>query len=432
MKEKKAMAAMGTLAIERGLMGAGERVCVAVSGGADSVALLLAVAEANQATAQNKAPLGVVLSAAHVHHGLRGAEADADEAFVADLCRRLGITLRVFRVDTAARQAQQTEGVEEAARNLRYRALRSLMESGEVDVVATAHTLDDQAETVVMKMLRGAWTEGLSGVAPVLALGGLPHGDCNQHEPRAESRLVGQYARPVARDLSREADGTEPGIVFRQGAKMAGWRIVRPLLGVRRSEVEAFLRERGQDWREDATNQDQSLTRNRVRHGLMPLLREFNPGVDELLARTAGVAREEETYWQAEVARVLPQVLLPGRPARGGGRSVSTAGEGVAYALEIERLRSMPAALRRRIVRAAARQVFAEPGAAGPVRGGYVLSGEETAKVLTLAGFPGIRVMVTGKIGSRLELHGGLRVERSAREIRLWRQPRADRESPER
>jgi tRNA(Ile)-lysidine synthase len=128
------------------------------------------------------------------------------------------------------------------------------------------------------------------------------------------------------------------------------------------------------------------------------------------------VAREEEAFWQAEVARVLPQVLLPGKPVRGGGRAVSTAVGEVGYAMEIERLRVMPAALRRRIVRAAARKVFADAEAA------YVLGGEETAKVLALAGFGGVGGAVTGKIGSRLELHGGLRVERSAREIRMWRQ----------
>jgi tRNA(Ile)-lysidine synthase len=374
------MAVKAMLAMDRGLLRAGERVCVAVSGGADSVALLLGLVEANAESAQNKTPLGVVLRAAHVHHGLRGAEADGDEAFVREVCERLGVPLTVFRVDTAARQAAEGEGVEEAARELRYEALRGLMASGAVDVVATAHTLDDQAETVVMKMLRGAWTEGLGGISP---------------------EVQGSGSR---------AQGPGSGV----------GRIVRPLLGVRRVEVEAFLRERGQWWREDATNRDVSLTRNRVRHVLMPMLREFNPGVDALLARTAEVAREEEAYWQAEVARVLPQVLLPGKPVRGGGRAVSTAVGEVGYAMEIERLRALPAALRRRIVRAAARRVFAEAGVASD--GSYVLSGEETAKVLALAGFGGVGGAVTGRIGSRLELHGGLRAERSAREIRLWRQ----------
>ena len=219
------MAVKATLAMDRGLLRAGERVCVAVSGGADSVALLLGLVEANTESAQNKVALGVVLSAAHVHHGLRGAEADGDEAFVRELCERLGVPLTVFRVDTAARQAAEGEGVEEAARELRYEALRGLMASGVVDVVATAHTLDDQAETVVMKMLRGAWTEGLGGISPELEVPA-------SRKPMSQKRDMGH---PVC------------------CLSVLG-RIVRPLLGVRRAEVEAFLREREQEWREDATN----------------------------------------------------------------------------------------------------------------------------------------------------------------------------------
>jgi len=350
------MALKAMLGLDRTLLRAGERVCVAVSGGADSTALLLGLVEACAA----KDGLGVVVSAAHVHHGLRGAEADGDEAFVRELCARLGIELRAFAVDTAGRQATEGEGLEEAARTLRYEALGGLMRDGVVDVVATGHTLDDQAETLVMKMLRGAWTEGLGGISPVV-----------------------------------ESQGSG--------------KIVRPLLGVRRSEVEAFLLARGQTWREDGSNRDVSLTRNRVRHVLMPLLREFNPGVDALLARTAEIARDEEAFWRAEVERLLPQVLLLGKPVRGGGRSVSTAVGEASCALEIARLTAMPAALRRRVLRGAAATV------------GSRLSSEETAKVLALAGFGGY-AGVTGKIGSRLELHGGLRVERSARELRFWRQ----------
>ena len=152
------MAGKTMLALDRSLLRAGERVCVAVSGGADSTALLLALVEANA----EKQGLGVALSAAHVHHGLRGPEADGDEVFVREVCERLAVPLTVFRVDTAARQAAEREGMEEAARELRYEALRGLA----VDAVATAHTLDDQAETVVMKLLRGAWTEGLGGISP--------------------------------------------------------------------------------------------------------------------------------------------------------------------------------------------------------------------------------------------------------------------------
>ena len=341
----------------RSLMSAGERVCVAVSGGADSVALLLALAEANRA----KEALGVVLSAVHVHHGLRGAEADADEAFVRELCEQLSVPLVVERVDVAARQAAEREGLEEAARELRYQVFRELMKSGEADLVATAHTLDDQAETVVMKLLRGAWTEGIGGIAPVVESGG------KDRQPR----------------------------------------IVRPMLGVRRAEVEAFLRERGQTWREDATNRDVSLTRNRVRHELMPVLRGFNPGVDVALARLAEIARDEEAFWQTEVARMLPQVLLPGRPVRGGGRAVSTVTGNNSCAVEVERLRSLTPALRRRVVRAAARSL------------GCRISAEETAKLLALAGLAEVQPPVSARSGVRLELAGGLRAERTVREIQL-------------
>lgn len=357
------------LAWDRQLLRAGDRVCVAVSGGADSTALLLALVEANA----EKTPLGIVVSAAHVHHGLRGADADGDEVFVRELCARLQVPLQVFRVDTAARQLAEREGLEEAARELRYEALRGLLQQGAADAVATAHTLDDQAETVMMKLLRGAWTEGLGGISP-------------------------EKQEPGTRDQGSAGRGQE-------GAK---GRVIRPLLGVRRAEVEAFLKARGQEWREDASNRDLSLTRNRVRHELMPELRGFNPSVDDALARLAAIARDEESYWQAEVARVLPQVLLPGKPVRGGGRAVSTSVGEQSCAVEVSRLATMPAALRRRVVRALGREV------------GSRLTAEETAKVLALAGFGGVPG-VTGRIGSRLELREGLRVERSARELRFWR-----------
>jgi len=217
---------------------------------------------------------------------------------------------------------------------------------------------------VMMKLLRGAWTEGLGGISPVVE----------------------------------------------QGLGKA--RVARPLLGVRRAEVEEFLRSRGQMWREDASNKDVSLTRNRVRHELMPMLRSFNPGIDVMLARLAAIARDDEAFWQAEVARVLPQVLLPGEPVRGGGRAVSTVVGEAAWAVEISRLAAMPAALRRRVVRVAAKSCGAR------------LSAEETAKVLALAGLGEAGGKVSGRSGSRLELAGGLRVERSARELRFWREGR--------
>src|SRR5208283_5058673 len=174
-----------------------------------------------------------------------------------------------------------------------------------LDAVATAHTLDDQAETVLAKFLRGAWTEGLSGIALVLD---FPEG-----------------------------------------------RVVRPLLAVTRAEIEAYLRGLGQDWREDSTNRHLTFTRNRIRHELLPLLEGWNPRLREHLAQMAAIARDEEVWWQAELARLAPQMLLPGRPARGGGRA---AGEGLAagLALEVNRLAALAPALQRRLLRHAAEQ----------------------------------------------------------------------------
>jgi tRNA(Ile)-lysidine synthase len=341
----------------------GDRICAAVSGGADSVALLLLLHVANSLP---RNALGVGLSAVHVHHGLRGAEADADLGFVEALCVRLEVPLHVHHASVPDRVAHcreigRPETIEEAARALRYDVFASLIAEGHADSVLTAHTLDDQAETVVMKLLRGAWTEGLSGIHPVVLVAG----------------------------------GARPG------------KILRPLLSVRRVELEDFLRGQNQPWRTDSSNADEAFTRNRIRHQLLPLLREYNPSLDQALANLAELAREDEARWQSELNRILPQVLLPGKPVRGGGRAVSTAG-GETVAVEIERLRGMDPALRRRVVRSAARQLGAR------------LSFDETTRLLALAGF-GVDATVSARPGSSLQLAGQLRAERSQRELRLYR-----------
>ncbi|HEV2619858.1 MAG TPA: ATP-binding protein, partial [Acidobacteriaceae bacterium] len=184
--------------------------------------------------------------------------------------------------------------------------------------------------------------------------------------------------------------------------------IVRPLLRVRRGELEEYLRGCGQAWRTDSSNADEAFTRNRVRHALLPVLREYNPAVDRGLANLAELAREDEARWQAELSRVLPQLLLPGKPVRGGGRAVGTKGEETTVALEMERLRGFDPALRRRVVRAAARSL------------GVRLGFDDTARLLALAGF-GQDATVASRPGGGLHLPGGLRAERSARELRLRR-----------
>ncbi len=334
----------------------GDRACVALSGGADSTALLLLVHAAN---ALPKQALGVGLSAVHVNHALRGEESDADQAFVEALCLQLDLPLHTVRVNTLARTRSHHESTEEAARILRYECFGKLLAERAASHILTAHTLDDQAETVLMKLLRGAWLEGLAGISPILQLPAGP--------------------------------------------------VLRPLLATRSDDLRSFLSERNQPWREDSSNADERFTRNRLRHTVFPLLRQENPSIDQTLANLAELAREEEARWTAELTRMLPQLVLPGTPVRGGGRSSSTTPGEQTRALELERLRSLDPALRRRVLRAAARQLGAR------------LSFEETERALALAGCvaAGHPVPTPAKPGIKLNFAHGLTLERTLRELRL-------------
>jgi tRNA(Ile)-lysidine synthase len=296
----------------------------------------------------------MVLHAAHLHHGLRGEEADNDLAFSRSLAAKLGLPFHEARVDAGTTAKENAETIEEAARRLRYSWFRQLMASGEVEAIATAHILDDQAETVLAKFLRGAWTEGLSGIHPV--------------------------------------------IEFPEG------RILRPLLSTTRTEVEAYLRALGQDWCEDSSNRRLTFTRNRIRHELLPLLEGWNPQLREHLSQMATLARDEEAWWQAELARLGPQILLPGRPARGGGRS---AGGGLA--LDVTRLAALPMALQRRLLRFAVEKL------------GAAVDFPATEALRTLA--------LAGRAGQKLQLAQGLRAERTARELQLRLAAEADEQS---
>jgi len=228
----------------------GDRVGVAVSGGADSVALLLLLLEL-------LGKLGIVLSVVHFNHKLRGKASDADEVFVAKLAAKHGLELHSASVDVAKKAKKERANLEDAARRARYDYFRSLAESGACGRIVVAHTADDQAETVLAHLLRGTGLAGLGGIHPV--------------------------AGPV----------------------------IRPLLNVRRSELRRFLRARKQTWREDATNRDTKRMRARIRKKLLPLLeRQFQPAVVKHLTSLAELAREDEAFLDAmaeERATVLVQ-----------------------------------------------------------------------------------------------------------------------------
>ena len=239
------------------LLGPGMKVAVGCSGGADSVALVRLLAEL-------KGLLGIRLLVVHLNHQLRGQEADADEGFVRRLAERLELEFLVRREDVAARARQRKINVEEAGRLARLEFFASLIAGGKADAVAVAHTLDDQAETVLARILRGAGTRGLAGIYPVV-----------------EERVSFGSAQDKRSSSSKLV-------------------LVRPLLGVRRAELRDYLSEQEQAWREDATNLDRARLRNRLRLELLPQLsRVAGPAAIEHLARLADHARQEESFWAA-------------------------------------------------------------------------------------------------------------------------------------
>jgi tRNA(Ile)-lysidine synthase len=310
---------------KRASIRAGDRLAVAVSGGADSVALLCLLLEL-------RTELGIVLSVAHVNHKLRGEESDEDERFVAKLAGQHGLDLHVCAapVDGSQRPEKGSaigpgviSGVEAAARELRYGFFRQLAREGRVRKIATAHTLDDQAETVLLRIFRGTGIRGLSGI--------------------------------------------HPRIVFEEQGHAFG-ELVRPLLGFRRSALQEFLRERGQSWREDSSNRDIAFLRNRVRHRLLPIIgEEFGEAAIEHMGELAEIARGEEEQWSVNggqwtaSTRSVPSTQysaltarLKPRPFKTGSRPeyLPLPETGQAASLLLGPLLALPLAAQRRLVRA--------------------------------------------------------------------------------
>lgn len=224
-----------------GLLSPGDRVGVAVSGGADSVALL-------RLLHNFRGDLGITLNVVHFNHSLRGDEAEADARFVSELASTLDCEFIVAKEDVAAEAARERKNIEETARRLRYAYFQRVVEESRATCIAVAHTSDDQAETVLSHMIRGTGPTGLAGIYP------------------------------------------------RVGS------IVRPLLETRRQDLRQYLQDIGQKWREDSTNQDTHRLRARIRAQLLPQLEsDFSPQVVPHLCELGRLSREEVVFWSTLV-----------------------------------------------------------------------------------------------------------------------------------
>jgi len=260
----------------------GDHLLVAVSGGADSVALLLALHEL--------APSWKLkLTVAHLDHRIRGAAARKDARFVKQLARRLHLPCVAAAVDVPALAAQTGVSIEMAARTQRYQFFENVARKTGAKIVATAHTADDQAETLLLRLARGTSPQGLAGIPP----------------------------RQTRNNLT----------------------VIRPLLAATRADILAFLKSRKACWREDASNADPAYLRNRVRHEILPLLeKRLNPAMRRHLAQWAGQWREENEWIEAQATAIRQRCTTSVRSS--------------AYpALKTKLLAAQPAPLCRRILR---------------------------------------------------------------------------------
>ena len=309
-----------TTITQHGMLSPGDRVVVAVSGGPDSVCLLRALL--------SLAPeYGLTLHVAHLDHQFRGDESAAEAAFVADLAMTLGIPATVESRDVPAYCAERGLSAQAGAREVRYRFLRQIAKSTGAHRVALGHTANDEAETLLMRLIRGAGVSGLSAIPPV-----------------------------------RE-------------------NIIRPLIDITREEVLAYLKEIGQDFVTDPSNQKPVYTRNRIRQEVLPVLERFNPRVVEALASAAEVLRDEDATMEASCARVMPGTVRD---------------DGGAVRIDRTVFNGLPTALRRRVLRKAL----------------PLACGDETAELSSVQTREALGFMADAQTGRTMELPGGFALTR--------------------
>ncbi len=284
------------------LINPGDTVVVGVSGGPDSLCLLHVLAALMPG-------LNVRLHVAHLHHGLRGADADADAAFVAEVAKAWGLACSAEQADVAALAGQTGASLEEAAREARYAFLGRLAGDIGAQAVAVGHTAGDQAETVLMHFLRGSGLAGLRGMQP--------------RSPFPLPKL---------------------SIVNCQ-LSIVNLRLIRPLLLVPRTDILQYCAEHGLTPRYDRSNEDMTFFRNRLRHELLPLLEDYNPQIRRVLARTATVLADDYELLRMDLLAAWPQVVVQ----ESAGRLV----------LDLAIWRRLPTALQRSVVREAIQRLRA-------------------------------------------------------------------------
>jgi len=295
------------LIIDEELIEYGKTVVLGLSGGPDSVCLLLELLESG--IARNN------IICAHVNHGLRGEESDGDEEYVAALCEKLGVELEVLRIDAAALAKENGLTVEEAGREARYTFFDELCEKyGEGNIIAVAHNRDDQAETVLMRILRGTGTDGIAGI------------------PKKRKSAAGNL-------------------------------IVRPLLGVSREEILKRLAEYGENARMDGSNSDTAYLRNKLRLEAFPYLEE-KLGLDlkQGLVRLSENAAEDKDYFDIVVEEALDEYLQTEGDVQTQGTSPSVEEALDEYldedcSISAELLASVHPAIRHRLIRAVFREM---------------------------------------------------------------------------
>jgi len=273
-----------------------EIVVVGVSGGADSVCLLHVLAKCQKG-------LGIKLHVAHLNHQLRGVESEADAKYVSDLAGSLGIPITIDRQDVAAYKIEKNCSLEEAARELRYGFLARVAREVGANRIAIGHTRDDQVETILMHILRGTGITGLCGLAPCSSM-------------------------PYDRQ----------GMSLRAPTYRGNLLVIRPLLDIAREETTSYCQEHQLDPRIDSSNHSLSFFRNRLRLQLLPLLRKYNPGVEQALLRLADIAKEDKAFIEQQASKLWDEVARQ---------------ENNAIYLDRKQLASLPIALQRQLLRAA-------------------------------------------------------------------------------